>query len=68
MKELKQIALCVVPYAVAALMIYPLMAIVGGSTDPFIWERTDRMFYFVCVGCAGTALLARLTYVGKTYD
>ena len=60
MKEFKVIALCVVPYAVAAAILYPLAAIVGASWDAFTWERTDRMFFFVCVCTAGTVLALRI--------
>lgn len=60
MEKFKQILLCVVPYIVAFNMLYPLAAIVGASWDAFSWERTDRMFFFVCVCTAGTMLALRI--------
>ena len=60
MEKFKQISLCVVPYIVAAGMLYPLAAIVGASWDAFTWERTDRMFFFICVVIAGTMLALRI--------
>jgi len=41
-------------------MLYPLAAIVGASWDAFTWERTDRMFFFICVCTAGTMLALRI--------
>jgi hypothetical protein len=46
-------------------MVYPLMAIVGASFDPFMWERTDRMFYAICAVSFGWALMARVLYVSR---
>ena len=60
MDKAKQILLCVVPYIVAFNMLYPLAAIVGASWDAFTWERTDRMFFFICVVIAGTMLALRI--------
>ena len=60
MDKVKQILLCVVPYIVAFNMLYPLAAIVGASWDAFTWERTDRMFFFICVVIAGTMLALRI--------
>jgi len=60
MDKAKQILLCVVPYIVAFNMLYPLAAIVGASWDAFTWERTDRMFFFICVCTAGTMLALRI--------
>lgn len=65
MKEAKEILVCIVPYMVAAMLLYPFIAIVGGSTDPFMWERVDRMFYFICIVGFGSALLSRLLYTSK---
>ena len=62
MKEARKILMCVVPYLVAFVMLYPLAAIVGASWDAFTWERTDRMFFFVCVCTAGTVLAFRLNH------
>ena len=62
MKEARKIFMFVVPYMVAASMLYPLAAIVGASWDAFTWERTDRMFFFVCVCTAGTVLAFRLNH------
>lgn len=64
MKELKDIVRCVVPFIVTAIMVYPLMAIVGGSFDPFMWERADRMFYAICSVSFGIALMGRVLAVG----
>lgn len=64
MKELKDIVRCVVPFIVTAIMVYPLMAIVGGSFDPFMWERSDRMFYAICSVAFGIALMGRVLAVG----
>jgi hypothetical protein len=63
MKELKEMALCVTPFIVSALLVYPLMAIVGGNFDPFMWDRIDRAFYFLCVVVFGSMLLARVMVV-----
>lgn len=60
MKEMKTILLCVVPYVVAALMVYPFAAIVGASWDAFSWDRTDRIFFFICVAAAGTMMALRI--------
>ena len=65
MKELKEIMACVTPFIIAALMVYPFMAIVGANTDPFMWERTDRMFYAICTGLFGWALFIRVDYARK---
>lgn len=65
MKEMKEIMVCVAPFMVSAMLLYPFIAIVGGSTDPFLWERHDRVFYFICIVAFGTALLSRLQYVAK---
>ena len=63
MKELKEMALCVTPFIVSAVLLYPFMAIVGANFDPFMWERTDRAFYFICVVTFGIMLLARVMLV-----
>ena len=63
MKELKVILVCIVPFIVAALMLYPFMAIVGADFDPFMWERPDRFFYMVSSVCAGVMLLVRVLSV-----
>ena len=63
MKELKSVVRCVVPFIVTSIMVYPLMAIVGASFDPFLWERTDRMFYAICCGLFGWALMLRVLHV-----
>ena len=60
MDKIKTIALCVVPYAVAAAMLYPFAAIIGASWDAFTWERADRMFFFICVVVAGSMLAVRV--------
>jgi len=65
MKELKEILTCVVPFIVSALMVYPFMAIVGADTDPFMWERHDRMFYAICTALFGWALFIRVDYARK---
>jgi len=65
MKELKEICVCVVPFIVSALLVYPFMAIVGADTDPFMWERHDRMFYFICTVTFGYALFCRVRGVRK---
>lgn len=62
MKELKTIVICVLPYAVTATMMFPFAAIIGGGLDPFLWERADRILYFIFSGTFGTALLARLLH------
>lgn len=63
MKELKAILVCIVPFIVAALLLYPFMAIVGADFDPFMWERHDRFFYMVSSVCAGVMLLVRVLSV-----
>lgn len=65
MKELKEMLVCITPFMVSAMLLYPFIAIVGGSTDPFLWERTDRLFYFICTVAFGFGLLHRLQYVAK---
>jgi hypothetical protein len=65
MKELKEILVCTTPFVVAAVLLYPFMAIVGANTDPFMWERHDRMFYFICVVVFGIMLLGRLMALPK---
>jgi hypothetical protein len=65
MKELKEILICTSPFMVAAALLYPLMAIVGASTDPFMWQREDRMFYFICTVTFGYALFIRVRSASK---
>lgn len=65
MKEIKEMTLCVTPFIVAAMLVYPFMAIVGANFDPFMWERTDRMFYAICTGLFGWALFMRVSDVAK---
>ena len=65
MKELKVILVCIVPFIVAALLLYPFMAIVGADFDPFMWERHDRAFYFICSVTFGVMLLGRLMFLPK---
>lgn len=65
MKELKAILVCIVPFVVAALLLYPFMAIVGADFDPFMWERADRFFYFVFSVGFGIMLLVRVMYVSE---
>ena len=60
MKELKEMTLCVLPFIVSAILVYPFMAIVGADLNPFMWERIDRMFYAICTGLFGFMLLGRL--------
>jgi hypothetical protein len=60
MKELKEILVCTAPFIVAAVLVYPFMAIVGANTDPFMWERIDRVFYGIFTWVFGAMLLARL--------
>jgi len=63
MKEMKAILVCIVPFVVAALVLYPFMAIVGADFDPFEWERADRWFYMIASTGAGVMLLARVLHV-----
>ena len=65
MKEFKEIFMWTIPFMVAAILVYPFMAIVGANTDPFMWERHDRMFYFICVVVFGIMLLGRLMALPK---
>lgn len=65
MREIKEMALCVTPFVVSALLLYPLMAVVGANTDPFMWQREDRMFYFICTVTFGLMLFARVRSVRK---
>jgi hypothetical protein len=65
MKEIKAIVVCVVPFIVAALLLYPFMAIVGANFDPFMWERDDRMFYAISTALFGWALFMRVSLVSK---
>jgi hypothetical protein len=65
MKELKEILVWTTPFIVSALLVYPFMAIVGANFDPFMWERHDRVFYFICVVVFGIMLLGRLIAIPK---
>jgi len=65
MKELKEILICTTPFIVTAILLYPFMAIVGASTDPFMWQREDRMFYFICTVTFWWGLLYRVQYARK---
>lgn len=65
MEKFKTIALCVVPFMVAAGMLYPFAAIIGASWDAFAWERPDRMFFFICVVVAGGMLAVRINREGE---
>jgi len=49
----------------AALLVYPFIAIGGADFDPFMWERHDRMFYFICTVTFGYALFCRVRGVRK---
>ena len=62
MKELKEIVVCVTPFMVSAIMVYPFMAIVGANTDPFMWQREDRMFYAISTALFGWALFMRINF------
>lgn len=62
MQTIKEIILCIVPFIIVALLCYPMMAIVGANCDPFLWERTDRMFYFVLTMSFGWMLMLRVQY------
>ena len=66
MKELKAILVCIVPFVVAALLLYPFMAIVGADFDPFMWERDDRVFYFILSVGFGIMLLVRVMHVEES--
>jgi hypothetical protein len=66
MKELIAILVCIVPFVVAALLLYPFMAIVGADFDPFMWERADRWFYMISSSCAGLMLLVRVMHVSES--
>jgi hypothetical protein len=61
MKEIKEMALCVAPFIVSAVMVYPFMAIVGADLDPFMWQRDDRMFYAISTALFGWALFMRVS-------
>ena len=65
MREIKEMTLCVAPFIVAALLVYPFMAIVGADFDPFMWERMDRMFYVIGTAIFGWALFMRVSFVTK---
>jgi hypothetical protein len=65
MKELKEILICTTPFVVAAVLLYPMMAIVGADTDPFMWQREDRMFYFITSLSLGGMLWLRVNYARK---
>jgi len=65
MKSAKEILTCITPFIVSGLMTYPFMAIVGASFDPFMWERQDRMFYFIISATFGWMMLLRVQYVTK---
>lgn len=63
MKEIKLISMRVIPFMVTAILVYPFMAIVGGSPDPFQWAREDRIFYFLCSATFGWALMLNIMHV-----
>ena len=65
MKELKEILVCTTPFVIAALLVYPFMAIVGADFDPFMWERHDRMFYVIGTVLFGWALFMRVDFARK---
>jgi len=65
MKAAKEILACITPFIVSGLMTYPFMAIVGADFDPFMWERTDRMFYFIIAATFGWMMLLRIQHVEK---
>lgn len=65
MKELREIVVCTAPFMVAAVLLYPLLAIMGGNTDPFLWQREDRVFYFICTVCFGYAMYCRVRGASK---
>ena len=60
MKEFKEILVWTIPFIVSAVLLYPFMAIVGANTDPFMWERIDRVFYGIFTWVFGAMLCARL--------
>jgi len=65
MKSAKEILTCIIPFIIAGVMVYPFMAIVGASFDPFLWERHDRMFYFLISASFGWMMLLRIQHVEK---
>lgn len=65
MKEIKEMFICVMPFILVASVLFPFAAIIGGGTDPFTWERADRVFYFICVVIFGFMLFARVRHVNK---
>jgi hypothetical protein len=65
MKEFRELAFSVIPFMVSAVVLFPLLAIVGGGTDPFAWQREDRVFYFICTVVFGWMLFTRIRYVHK---
>lgn len=68
MKEIKETTLCVTPFIISAVLVYPFMAIVGADFDPFMWQREDRMFYFVISLLFGGMLWLRVNYARKWGD
>lgn len=65
MREIREMTLCVAPFIVSAVMVYPFMAIVGADFDPFMWHRDDRMFYAISTALFGWALFMRVSLAGK---
>ncbi len=65
---MKAILTCTIPVMVAALVMFPFLAIIGGSPDPFLWERSDRIFYFICVVCFGYAIYCKVDYSHKVQE
>ena len=63
MKVLKEIAVCLTPFVMAALLLYPFMAIVGADFNPFMWGRDDRIFYMLASTASGLMLLVRVMHV-----
>lgn len=69
MKELLSVVRCITPYFIVTAMLYPFAAVIGGSWDAFMWERYDRVFFFVCSLAFGWMLMLRVLYVsGEDYE
>ncbi len=60
MKQLKEIAYCVAPYAVTCAAMYLVGAFLSASLDVAEWERADRAFCAICACVFGSMLLIRL--------
>lgn len=69
MKEVREIVTCTVPFIIAAMLVYPFMAIVGADFDPFMWSVPTECSTLSVLGCsAGLCLYVWTTHVRSQCD